>query len=85
MATKPAAGGMVNGKGAPPAFVVVNDSEVGGVTFSDLPVIVMVAKLVRLPVLAITVIVCVLLKAGGVNGTVIAPELFVLKVPKENT
>jgi hypothetical protein len=68
----------------PVAAVVVNVRAGGAVTFNDLPVMETVAKLVRLSVLAITVIVCVPLKAGGLNATLTTPELLVLVEPKEN-
>jgi hypothetical protein len=83
IATKPAAGDIVNGKAVPPACAVVNVSEIGGMTVSNRPVMVKEAKLERLPVLAITVIVCVPLIAREGNETPTDPELFVLKVPRE--
>jgi hypothetical protein len=55
----------------------------GGVTASDLPVIVRVAKLVRLAVVAITVIVWVPLNPGGVNVIATVPELLVLNSPRK--
>lgn len=78
MVTKAAAAGNMNDNVLPSAAVVVNAKVGGAVTVSDLPVIVIEAKLLRLSELAITVIVCVPLKAGGLNATPIDPELFVL-------
>lgn len=81
--TKVTVAGRLNANVLPVAAVVVNAKVGGAVTVSDLPVMLIVAKLVRLSELAITVIVCEPLKAGGLNATPIDPELLVLLVPKE--
>lgn len=82
--TKPAEEGNVNGNELPTrlALVAVNANVGGALTVSELPVMVIVEKLERSPVVAITVIVCVPLKAVGENAALAMPELFVGTVPK---